>query len=243
MGICQASSGLLHASDPPRRPSETQLAEGAGSPELALHGHNWCQIALLEVGDVAGLDAELAAYERLAEELQRPRYRWYAHARRAMRALLAGDLDAGERLATQALAIGKRWGESDAVNVRWGLMSVVWQERPSPEAAEWGRTMCRTVDAGQGRDSPLALCHHAVSTALAMTEGREEAVRAELDHLRHLGVARVPKSFLWAVSVVNVTPAIARLGHSDEIVSFYNALSPYAGANAQNSGAVTFLGS
>jgi hypothetical protein len=76
-----------------------------------------------------------------------------------------------------------------------------------------------------------------------MTEGREEAVRAELDHLGHFGVARVPKIFLWAVTLLNVTPAVAGFGHRDEIVSLYNALSPYAGTNAQNSGAVTFLGS
>src|SRR5207245_6351815 len=75
------------------------LAHQGGDPELALHGHAWCQTALLELGDVAGLDAELTAYEHLADELRQPRYRWYAANRRAMPALLAGHLDESPRLA------------------------------------------------------------------------------------------------------------------------------------------------
>ena len=63
---------------------------------------------LLELGDVAGADAELDAYARLAEELRQPQHLWHVPLLRAMRAMMDGRFDEAERLAEEAPRGGER---------------------------------------------------------------------------------------------------------------------------------------
>ena len=67
-----------------RRPAEI------GDRAMALRGRGLRRIDLLEQGDLAGYDADLAAAERAAEELGQLRYRWQLPLAHATRALLAG---------------------------------------------------------------------------------------------------------------------------------------------------------
>ena len=58
----------------------------------------------LELGDVAAVDRELAAYARLADELRMPEHSWHTPRCAAMRALLDGDIEEAERLAERGAA-------------------------------------------------------------------------------------------------------------------------------------------
>src|SRR5262249_7786556 len=91
-----------------------QLGERAGEPELELQGRHWRIADLLELGELATLDAEMETYARLAEEQRQPFYRWDAALRRAMRAELAGRLAEVEQLIEEALALGQRAQRPDA---------------------------------------------------------------------------------------------------------------------------------
>src|SRR5437588_792755 len=94
---------------------------------------------------ISPLTAQLLA--RLAAELRQPRYRAYAATRRAMRALLAGDADEGERLARTARKLGTDAGEADAENVFGAQMFLVWQEHPTEEMIDHNDARCRTAEA------------------------------------------------------------------------------------------------
>jgi hypothetical protein len=63
---------------------------------------------LLASGDLAGVDAEVGAFSRLAGQLPIPAHRWWVALWKAMRALLDGRHDEAERLALEAQAIGER---------------------------------------------------------------------------------------------------------------------------------------
>src|SRR5262249_40727373 len=83
-------------------------ATHASDPELALQGHAWLVVDLLEQGDLPGVQAQLEAFTVAARELRQPLYLWQVAVWRGMRALLAGHLSTAERLANEALSAGLR---------------------------------------------------------------------------------------------------------------------------------------
>src|SRR5205823_13747609 len=91
-----------------------ELADRARDRELALRGRALCVVDLLELGDLAAADAEIAVHAALAQELREPFQLWHAAVWRAMRALCDGHFDDAERLANDAFAAGRRLHESDA---------------------------------------------------------------------------------------------------------------------------------
>jgi hypothetical protein len=225
---------------------EVVVLEAGGDPEVALQGHAWCQIALLELGDVAGLDGALAAYHRLAEDLRQPRYRWYAATRLAMRALLAGDLDRGERMVRDARPVGREAGEPDAEYVFAAQMFVVWQERPCPEAVDVLHAGWRTAEATLPEDSPLVMGFRLMHLLVLLDTPGGDGAEAELDRVLGFALGRLDHTFYgmgWAVLVVLLATAAVRLARRDAAAALYDLLLPYAGLNVQNCGAVGFHGS
>ena len=91
------------------------LAEQIGDRAMALRGRGLRRIDLLELGDLAGYDADLAAAERAAGELRQLRYRWQLPLAHATRALLAGRFAQAEELMEQGLTLGRRLATR-----RWG---------------------------------------------------------------------------------------------------------------------------
>ena len=92
------------------------VAEEAGDPELELQGAAWTIIDLMELGDIDGVDIQIAAVSKLADALHRPIWLWWAGLFRATRALLDGRFDEAERLAQETLAIGQRGQAENALH-------------------------------------------------------------------------------------------------------------------------------
>jgi tetratricopeptide (TPR) repeat protein len=89
------------------------LARRSGSARFEALAHLWRVVDLLELPDVAGADAEIASFERLARELRQPFYRWLACGFRATRAQMEGRLAEAETLMIEALGYGR---EADSPN-------------------------------------------------------------------------------------------------------------------------------
>ena len=70
--------------------------------------------ALLDCGDIHGVDCEIAACEASVLEMNVPQFSWYPTAFRAMRELMKGRLESANRLGETFLSVGKR---SKDVNV------------------------------------------------------------------------------------------------------------------------------
>jgi class 3 adenylate cyclase/tetratricopeptide (TPR) repeat protein len=222
-----------------------ELAHQGGDPELALHGHTWCQTALLELGDVAGLDRALSAYERLADDLRQPRYRWYATTRRTMQALLTGDLDKAESLARAARALGDDAGEADAENVFVAQMRCVWDERPCQEAIDVTAAHYHMTETTVAADSPLTLAFRLLHLLLLFETARQDDVRAELAEFLGFANSKLDPSFYgmgWSILATLLATAAVRLADPAAAATLYDVLLPYAGLNAQNCGAVSFDG-
>jgi hypothetical protein len=88
-----------------------ELAERLGDRAMVLRGRGLRRSNLLELSDLAGFDADLAAAEQTAQELRQLHYHWQLPLARATRALLAGRFAEAEKQAVQGLAIGQRAGD------------------------------------------------------------------------------------------------------------------------------------
>src|SRR6185503_15337390 len=91
-----------------------ELAEAVGDTELMLLGQGWRVPDLLELGEIAAVDAAIAAHARLVEALRQPFYRFNSTMWRAMRLLLSGRLAEAEELSLQMLALGRQIQDPDA---------------------------------------------------------------------------------------------------------------------------------
>lgn len=75
---CDASAGPEHTQERLALASEmVELARRSGSRETELLGRRFRLVALLELGYIAGVDAEIQAFARVADALRQPLYRWY----------------------------------------------------------------------------------------------------------------------------------------------------------------------
>ena len=92
-----------------------RLARETDDGERIVGGLDWQAIALMELGDVAGVDAALEAEASIVEDLRQPAQWWILLHTRAMRVLLEGRFEEAEKLIAEALDAGQRSQRWDAV--------------------------------------------------------------------------------------------------------------------------------
>ncbi len=92
-----------------------RVAASAGAAELQIEGHSCIVIALLEQGDVDGVDAEIRTFEALAEQLRYQRALSHAAMWRAARALMDGRFKEAETLAHESFELAQRSNPANAL--------------------------------------------------------------------------------------------------------------------------------
>jgi DNA-binding NarL/FixJ family response regulator len=205
------------------------LAEQNGDRDLACWGHHWRAIDLLELGDIAALDEELEAHRRVAEELRAPYSIWNSLRLRAMRAIMEGAFADGERLALEALEIGRRVDPVDAhamfTTQIWNVR--LWQGRLEELVADWER-YCEYYQAIPAWRARLAWLYTEI--------GRSAEAQRELERLAPDGFAALPQEMHWLSAVTFLAEACYRLRDTDHAATLYELLLPYAGYNVRSGG-------
>ena len=203
-----------------------RVAEETGDPELELQGAGWTIIDLMELGDIEGVDIQIAAASKLAEALHRPIWLWWTSLFRGARAQLAGDFDEAERLDP---------GDARDRPARPG------RERPALLRAGDVQHPPRAGPAGRGRGRRARL-HRALPgdpgvarrrSALLLVElGRPDEARAEFEEVAEGGFAAFPRDANWLIAITlmaEVCGALRRRGRAPR--SSTRLLEPYAGRN------------
>ncbi len=214
-----------------------RLADQVGDRAIALDGHQWRIYGLLVLGDIDAVDAEIEAHARLAEELRQPFYLWFAALFRAMRSLLDGRFEEGERLATQALAIGQRAQEG-------------------PNAAMWFGAQLNAVRQAQGRlgeleagtksfvgQYPAVPAWRCALANLYSQLGREAEARKEFERLAESDFDDLPQDGNWLIGISLLCGVCAFLGDTRRAAILYDLLLPFAGQNVVIGLAVSCVGS
>jgi AAA ATPase domain len=199
-----------------------ELAERVGDRALALQGRGLRTADLLELGDPAGLRAEIEAYERAATQLRQLHYLWHVPLLRATQALLAGRLDEAERLASEGFAVGQRaHDQAVGVYVPVVVAVVTWLRGRLPELEGAMRELVARYPAVPAWRGALVL-------ALAL-DGREDEARAELDWLAARDLADLPRDQQWLCNLALLAMACQRLGDRRLAAVVYELLLPCAG--------------
>ena len=80
-------------------------------------------------GDFDELDRSIGVMKEMAEKLDQPNFTWEQLFVRATRALIAGDIDLAEQLATESLQIGSGCGQPDAALIFGAQLMIVNLQR------------------------------------------------------------------------------------------------------------------
>jgi hypothetical protein len=201
-----------------------ELAERLGDRAMALRGRGLRRNHLLELGDLAGFDADLAAAEQTAEQLRQLHYHWQLPLARATRALLAGRFTEAEEQAAQGLAIGRRAGDQAVEIFYAGVVATLRSMQ--------GR-FGETVELFQGlaaRFPAFPVLRTALAAALAEA-GRPVEAQAEVERLAAGDLAPVPQNPAWSLSLALLALACYHLGDAELAVKLYGLLEPYADRN------------
>ena len=200
------------------------LAEQIGDRAMALRGRGLRRIDLLELGDLAGYDADLAAAERAAEELRQLRYRWQLPLAHATRALLAGRFARAEELMELGLAVGRRAGDQAVGNYYMGVIATLrFMQGRLSELTELVRDAATRFPA-------MVVFRTALAAALAEA-GHADQARAEVERLTAGDLAAVPRDPAWSFSLATLALACYHLGEAKTASKLHGLLEPYADRN------------
>jgi DNA-binding CsgD family transcriptional regulator len=200
------------------------LAEQIGDLAMVLRGRGLRRIDLLELGDLAGYDADLAAAERAAAELRQLRHRWQLPLAHATAALLAGRFAQAQVLMEEGLAVGRRAGDQAVGNYYMGVIaSLHFMQGRLGEVVELARDAATRFPA-------MVVFRTALAAALAEA-GRADQARAEVEQLAAEDLAAVPRDPGWSFSLASLALACYHLGEAEVALKLHRLLEPYADRN------------
>lgn len=233
---CDASAGPEDSERRLAASSEMiELATGSGDRGIELLGRRLRLVALLETGDIAGVDAEIAAYEATAEALRQPVYLWYVPMWRAMRALMDGRVDECRALNGEIVRRGARAHSENATLcaeiLRWNRLRAEGRTR---EAAAVLRGQLELADGIYGEPFWVGL--------VAPTEFPGQAAAA-LGRLVPGDFAELPRDAVFLGCMEGIVDACAVLRDRIAAATAYRILTPYRSRFAVDGTATACYGS
>jgi class 3 adenylate cyclase len=207
------------------------LAEEAGAKDTAAFSRYWLVIDHLEAGDIPAMDAEIQAFTELAEELRQSDNMWNAACLRAMRALLDGRFEEGERLGQEALAQGQRGQAQNAMQFFAVHTFFVRREQGRLQEIE-------PAVKGFIQQYPLVPAWRTGLAYIYSELGREAEARAEFEIMAADDFAALPYDANWPVGAALLAQVCAFLGDVQRAALLYERILPHA-ARWINVGAAT----
>ncbi len=195
----------------------------AESAELALQAHAWLVVDLLERGDRAGVEAQIAAFAAGAQHLRQPLFMWQETVWRAMRALMRGHLVEAEELAGEALAAGAPAEEVAAA--QYYAIQLLATRREQARMGELEPAAREMVARNPDRPAWRA----ALLVTLCESDQHDRA-RPELERLAAQRFADVPYDGDWLPTMSLLSDACSALNDVALMALLHDALAPHAEA-------------
>lgn len=198
-----------------------QLARRQRDPVILLLARRHRLLALLEHGEIARVDEEIAAYDRTSEHLRVPLYSWIVPIWRGMRALMDGDLGVATEQSDVAATLGRSAGSDNADVLTFTLRFAIGRAAGSTAALD--DDVQRLLAAYEGypaADGMLAI--HRLLT------GRTDAAHGLLQKRMHAGLDSIPRDSEWMEALWNLGSVAIELGDLDAVEAVRDCLVPYA---------------
>lgn len=202
-----------------------QLARQADDAERISQALDWRMSALMELGDVPGVDVELEAMAVLVDEIRQPAQRWVMLNARVGRALLDGRFEEAERLLHESQGLGQRAQQWDAV----------FQSRIQTYILRWEQGRLNEMEDLIKRsvaEYPTRYAFRCLLAHLFCELERPDSARRAFEELArdNFGDLRRDNDWLFEMSLL---PQVADfLGDTGRAGILYDLLSPYRGRHA-----------
>jgi DNA-binding CsgD family transcriptional regulator len=198
-----------------------EMARRLGDHAMAHRGRGLRRVDLLELGDLVGFDADLAAAERTAQELRQLYYRWQLPLARANRALLAGRFAEAEEQAALGLAIGRRAGGQAVEVYHPGVIGCLrlMQGRSGETAGLFAELAVRY---------PAMPVFRAAAVFGFAETGRADQAQAEVARLPAHDLAALRRDSAWSLSLAFLALTCHQLGNTQHAATLYRLLEPYS---------------
>jgi DNA-binding SARP family transcriptional activator len=212
------------------------LAQRSGDERLAMQGHRWRMIDLLELGEIDAVDVEIDAYAQIAARRRRVADVLYVHMYRAMRCLLAGDFDRADEESREALRLGERVQDPNAGSATLLQAFALRRERGGLERIEGAiRHYAESYATIPGWYCVLSL--------LLAESGRHDEARETVEGFARDGFRGLPLDGIWLGAVAHLAETTAVLGDPTHAAALYDLLEPYADRNIAIGWTSTCMGS
>jgi DNA-binding SARP family transcriptional activator/tetratricopeptide (TPR) repeat protein len=198
-----------------------RVADEVGDSRLRARAHGRLLDHLLELGDIDGVQRELAALQRLAETRQDRYIRWVLTVLQANHAHLQGRLEHFETLAQRGLE-HRFEGHDDAAAQTFRTQMVLLRR-------EQGRLdeLVETVEEIAAHYPQLPGWRCGVANIYAQL-GRTEQARQELEALAGADFEDLPRDAVWFLSMWLLSEVAVFLRDRPRALLLYDLLLPYA---------------
>lgn len=179
---------------------------------------------LAELGERQRVEDDLAAAALEADASGELMDRWRVAAWRALLTIVDGDVEAGRRLADEALAMWRDRGNATALRT-WGGHQLTWMTiagRPDEAAA-----IARAGVASYGHEVPAYRC--ALALTLALSGALDEAADEIRAFSRDPGLDGWRVDASWLCGAVTLAEAVALVGDREMAARMLPLLQPLAG--------------
>ena len=170
--------------------------------------------------DRAGIDAAIALTESLAADIGQPYLTWLVTYGRCWVALLAGDAEEADLLATGALQIGSESGQPDAFTVYGGnLLNIRWHQGRMEE-------MLPLIEQAVA-DNPGVPAFQAVYAQTLCECGRTDEARPLLAAASAADFHDAAYDYIWLTNTTFWADSAAWLGDRSAAGVLFDRLAPY----------------
>jgi DNA-binding CsgD family transcriptional regulator len=201
------------------------LAGQLGDDELALQGHAWRVVDLLEVGDVAGADRAIGAHARLARALGQPLQIRDTALWAATRAQLDGRFRDAERESHRALSLGRRAQDPHADMFWWVQRYWLVLEQ---DASTGDITALLDMSLELADRYAHVPAWRAKVAFLHARLGDREAAAAVASQLSAHRLADLPRDAVWIGGLYYLAEVASFLEDGSQARVLYDVLEPYA---------------
>jgi hypothetical protein len=198
-------------------------AQRVGDPVLTFWAAQWRTESAARRGDLEEMDRSLAVHGEMAAVLDQPVFTWGHAFVRSLRAQIAGDVDAAERLATEAFEIGTESGQPDAGLIFGAQMNIVAGQRGTQHE------LIPLIEQMAEGTPDIPRLFFASLLAKAHVEGGER--KKASDYLAEFaaGGYELPMDQVWLTGMVDFAEAAIECGDAVHAAALFERLQPYAG--------------
>jgi hypothetical protein len=205
--------------------------------ETRLSSHLWRLTTALESLDVVGIQRQLRLLYELAQESGSARVRMFAQSRRAMHALVIGDLDSARAFVALTRTAGDDAGEPDTDALVHELTAVIARECDDVAELTAQARAFEGFGTAHGIRSIIA-----EAATLWLAANHPDRARQLLDQLVAGSLAGIPRDVDWLLTQSMLTQVAAATGAVEHAAEALTLLTPYAGRGVVNAGGVSFVG-